>query len=130
MESKQLKDHHGRLVPTYSATDAKNSFGAVLEDAARYGAVGITKRDRPRFVVLSVEEYANLQPPTLPDLEAEFDRRVAAMQTPEAAAAYRRLFDASPEELAEIARVDPARKTTRSKKVRAKRVHKVHKRRA
>lgn len=107
MNKPALKDHHGRPVRTYTATAAKNAFGSVLEDAARYGVVGITKRDRPRFVVLSVEEYANLQPPTLGDLEAEFDRRVAAMQTPEAAAAYRKLFDATPEELAKTARIDP-----------------------
>jgi prevent-host-death family protein len=82
MDKKRLINHRGQSVPVYTATEAKNAFGTVLEDAARYGAVGISKRDKPRFVVLSIEEYTALQPPTLKELEAEFDRRVAAMQTP------------------------------------------------
>lgn len=119
MDKPKLKDHRGRALRTYTATEAKNSLGAVLEDAARYGVVGITKRSQPKFVVLSVEEYAHLQPPAIAELEAEFDRRVAEMQTPKAAAVFRRLFAATPEELAATAHVDP--EPPRKRKTRAER---------
>jgi len=42
-------------VEPISATDAKNGFGAVLEKAASNGSVAITKRDKARAVVLSIE---------------------------------------------------------------------------
>ena len=47
-------------VESISATAAKNAFGAVLEKAASYGIVAITKRDKARAVVLSIEEFEAL----------------------------------------------------------------------
>jgi prevent-host-death family protein len=57
MSKAPLLDRRGQPMTTYSATDAKNAFGEVLEKAGMYGAVAITKRDKPRFVVLSIDEY-------------------------------------------------------------------------
>ena len=44
----------------YSATDAKNRFGEVLE-AARKGPVHVQKNGRDVAVVLSPEEYGRLR---------------------------------------------------------------------
>lgn len=121
MDKKSPRDHRGQPMPLYSATDAKNAFGAVLEDAAKYGAVGITKHDKPRFVVLSVDEYASLQPQTLPQLETEFDQLVERMQTPGATAAWDTLMAADTNELARHALVSPAKRVTKRKAAKAKR---------
>lgn len=86
-------------VETVSATDAKNSFGAVLEKAATSGIVAITKRDKPHAVVMSMEEFGALMarvPDPLESLRTEFDGLVARMQSPQARAAGQSLFKATP----------------------------------
>lgn len=52
----------------YSATEAKNRFGKVLKEAARYGEPIIVERDgKPVAVIMSIEAYeknqANLPQP-------------------------------------------------------------------
>ncbi|MHB1765560.1 MAG: type II toxin-antitoxin system Phd/YefM family antitoxin [Gammaproteobacteria bacterium] len=87
---------------SFSATDAKNAFGAVLEKALTKGMATITKRGKARAVLLSVEEYQALLervPDPLKTLSSEFDALVARMQTPKAKAAGKALFKASPAEL-------------------------------
>jgi antitoxin Phd len=89
-------------VETLSATEAKNSFGEVLDRAIAKGIVAITRRDKPRVVVLSIEEYEALTQPledSLENLRGEFDALVERMQTSEAKAAGRALFAASPRRL-------------------------------
>ena len=91
---------------TVSATEAKNSFGAVLEKAIARGGVAITKHDEVRAVLLSRERYeallANQQDP-LNDLAEEFADLVERMQGTKARAAGRALFAATPAELGEAA---------------------------
>ena len=70
------------------------------------GMVAITKRDKARAVLLSMEEYQALlerSPDPLKILTAEFDALVARMQTPVAKAAGRALFKATPAELGKAA---------------------------
>jgi len=45
---------------TYSALDAKNRFGELIEAAQRQ-PVGITRNGRPSVVVISAESYARRQ---------------------------------------------------------------------
>jgi antitoxin Phd len=94
-------------VETFSATEAKNSFGEVLDRAIAKGIVAITRRDKPRAVVLSIAEYEALTPPledSLESLRGEFDALVERMQTSEAKAAGRALFAASPRRRGNAAR--------------------------
>lgn len=93
-------------LPTVTATEAKNAFGAVLDKAGAHGAVAITKHDEVRAVVLSIEEYRALlsrQRDPLAELEGEFDALLERMQAPAARRAGRALFDASPERLGRAA---------------------------
>lgn len=93
-------------VESISATDAKNAFGAVLEKAATYGIVAITKRDQARAVVLSMQEFEALMarvPDPLVSLRTEFDALVTSMQKPRARAAGRALFKATPADLGRAA---------------------------
>lgn len=104
-----VRNRRGELVEvdTYSATEAKNSFGEVLDRVVERGIVAITRRDKPRAVVLSMQEYEALAPRAddlLDVLRDEFDTLVDRMQTPDAAAAGRQLFDAAPQELGRAAR--------------------------
>ena len=47
-------------VEAFSATDAKKSFGAILDAAIAHGIVAITRQSRTRAVMLSLEEYEAL----------------------------------------------------------------------
>ncbi|HMI92437.1 MAG TPA: type II toxin-antitoxin system Phd/YefM family antitoxin [Polyangiales bacterium] len=91
---------------TVSATEAKNSFGMVLDKAIARGGVVITKHDEVRAVLLSRERYeallANQQDP-LADLSEEFDALVERMQAPKARTAGRALFKATGAELGRAA---------------------------
>jgi antitoxin Phd len=101
-------------VETFSATAAKNSFGELLDRAIAKGIVAITRRDKPRAVVLSIAEYEALTPRREDPLEAlrgEFDALVERMQTGEAKAAGRALFAASPRQLGRAAPAAARRRT-------------------
>lgn len=84
-------------IESFSATEAKNSFGQVLDRAIARGIVTITRRRKPRAVLLAIDEYeallARVEDP-LDRLRDEFDALVARMQTPEARAAGEALFAA------------------------------------
>jgi prevent-host-death family protein len=89
-----------------TATEAKNSFGAVLDRVTQVGKIAITKHDQVRAVVLSLSEYQALlseRDDPLESLRAEFDDLVRGMQTPEARAAGNALFDATGQKLGRAA---------------------------
>jgi prevent-host-death family protein len=95
-----------------SATEAKNSFGAVLDKVMAGGKIAITKHEEVRAVVLSLREYESLlsnQHDPMRALHAEFEALIERMQTPRAKRAGRALFDASPTRLGAAA-VAAARK--------------------
>jgi prevent-host-death family protein len=115
MTAPQLRNPLGDNVdvPEFSATEAKNSFGRVLDAASSQGMVAITKRDRPTAVVLSLDAYQALldaRDQALGSLSHEFDALLLQMQTPASRQGMMDAFDASSEELgaAALAAVTPA----------------------
>jgi len=98
-------------VASFTATDAKNEFGRVLQKATR-GIVVITRHDEPEAVVLSFDEFKDLagaRESKLETLSNEFNALLAKMQTPEARSGMKAAFDATPARMGEAA-VAAARK--------------------
>jgi antitoxin Phd len=108
MTALTMRNHRGEeiSVPEFSATEAKNSFGKVLDTAISQGMAAITKRDRPTAVVLSLDAYQALldaQSRPLDSLSHEFDALLQRMQTPASRDAMMDAFGASPEEMGQAA---------------------------
>jgi prevent-host-death family protein len=98
-------------VASFTATDAKNEFGRVLQKATQ-GIVVITRHDEPEAVVLSFDEFKDLagaRESKLETLSNEFNALLAKMQTPEARSGMKAAFDATPARMGEAA-VAAARK--------------------
>jgi antitoxin Phd len=90
----------------FTATQAKNKFGSILETVLRGGTVMITKHAAPKAVLISIGEFNRLSLATKSALDAlseEFDAMLARMQTPKARSAMRAAFKASPTELGRAA---------------------------
>lgn len=88
-----------------TASDLKNNFGEVIAHAGKE-AVAITRHQRAEFVLLSVEQYLELQEArtaTLEALTSEFDAMVARMNTPAARRGVDQLFKATPAALGKSA---------------------------
>ena len=94
-------------MPTISATELKNATADVFEQVAARRAVAITRHEKPRAVLLSVEQYEALtgqqNPDWLEKLHEEYRGLLDRMQGPEQRAAAKRAFNATPEELGEAA---------------------------
>jgi len=94
-------------MPTISATELKNATADVFEQVAARRAVAITRHDKPRAVLLSIDQYEALtaqhNPPWLEKLHEEYIGMLDRMQGPEQRAAAEKLFKATPEELGEAA---------------------------
>jgi prevent-host-death family protein len=94
-------------MPTISATELKNATADVFEQVASRRAVAITRHEKPRAVLLSVEQYEALtgqqNPDWLEKLHEEYRGLLDRMQGPEQRAAAERAFNATPEELGEAA---------------------------
>ena len=93
-------------MPSISATELKNATADVFEQVASRRAVAITRHDKPRAVLLSVEQYEALtgqRPDWLEKLHEEYRGMLDRMQGPEQRAAAERAFNATPEELGEAA---------------------------
>jgi antitoxin Phd len=106
--STHFRNHRGELVetPVFSASDAKNAFGRILDAAVRSGMVTITRHDEPRAVILSIEEYRTLagaRESALDTLSGEFDAMLARMQAPSARKAMQAAFDTPTRELGQLA---------------------------
>ena len=104
----RLRNTRGELIhPTeVSASDAKNSFGRVLERVAKDGAVTITRRHEPLAVVIPMQTYLRLiraEARTLDTLSAEFDEVLSRMQRPGAAEAMEAAFAMAPAQLGRAA---------------------------
>jgi antitoxin Phd len=94
-------------MPTISATDLKNATADVFEQVTSKRTVAITRHEKPRAVLLSVEQYEALtgqqNPDWLEKLHEEYRGLLDRMQGPEQRAAAEKLFRATPEELGEAA---------------------------
>ena len=89
-------------LPTVTATELKHSTADVLDQVSAGKAVAITRHDKPRAVLISLEQYKELtgnQSGWLEDLQTEYRGMLDSMQSPEQKAAALRLFEATPEEL-------------------------------
>lgn len=94
-------------MPTISATELKNATADVFEQVAARRAVAITRHDKPRAVLLSIDQYEALtaqhNPPWMEQLHEEYRGLLDRMQGPDQRAAAEKLFKATPEELGEAA---------------------------
>ncbi len=97
---------------SFTATEAKNEFGRLLERAIQGEAVVITKHEAPKAVLISMEEYTSLKGAperTLNVLTSEFDAMYERMQSHGARTAMKKAFNATPEQMGKSA-VSAARK--------------------
>lgn len=104
MSTLPYRNRNGRVVkmPSYAATDAKNSFGKLMRSVSRRGAIAITNRNEPEAVLLSVDEYQSLVAASrhvLEEIVAEFDAIIEQMQSSEAKRGVECAFDAVPSTL-------------------------------
>jgi antitoxin Phd len=108
MATRLFRNHLGDLVeiPEIAATQAKTTFGELLDRVSASGPVAITRHDTPRAVLLSYEEFESLRDArskTLETLSTSFDDLLERLQKPGARKAMDAAFHASPEELGRAA---------------------------
>ncbi|MEX2381458.1 MAG: type II toxin-antitoxin system Phd/YefM family antitoxin [Opitutales bacterium] len=93
-------------LPPVTATALKNSTANVLDQVTARGAIAITRHDKPRAVLLSLEQYERIMGgggDWLAELHQEYRGMLGKMQEPAQKAAAKRAFNATPEELGEAA---------------------------
>jgi prevent-host-death family protein len=93
-------------LPTITATELKNATADVFEQVAAKQAIAITRHEKPRAILLSVEQYealAGQRPEWLEKLHEEYRGMLDRMQGPEQRAGAEKLFRATPEELGQAA---------------------------
>jgi len=91
---------------SYTATEVKNEFGRILDEALRGETVVITKHDAPKAVLISIDMFNALkQVPQLKlnALSSEFDALLLRMQSEAARIGMEQAFNASPEQLGKAA---------------------------
>lgn len=99
-------------LPSVSATDIKNAFASVWDRMIAEGAIAITRHEKPKAVLVSVERFEELVRsgrPALDQLTEEFDALLAGMQSAKAKRGLAKAFKAEPAELGRTA-VSAARK--------------------
>jgi len=87
---------------SYTATEAKNEFGRVLEQAIQGTTVLITKHDSPRAVLISIDHFQALEEAPqlkLNRLTEQFDTLLERMQTPKARRGMAAAFGANNKQL-------------------------------
>lgn len=93
-------------LPTVTATELKHSTADVLDQVSAGKAIAITRHDKTRAVLMSVQQYKELthgQNDWLADLQVEYRVMLNDMQSPEQKESALRMFEATPEELGEAA---------------------------
>jgi antitoxin Phd len=99
-------------VPSVPATRLKKEFGTVFDEATRGGPIAITKHDKARAILISVEEFESLiaeRERSLDALGGQFEGLLARMQSLEAKMGTAAGFNASAQALGRAA-VKAARK--------------------
>lgn len=90
----------------FTATQAKNEFGRVLESVLQGGRAVITKHDAPKAILISMDEFRRISQASevaLDSLSEEFDALFATMQRPKSRRAMKAAFGASTDELGKAA---------------------------
>lgn len=93
-------------LPTVTATELKHSTADVLDQVSGGKAFTITRHEKPRAVLISIEQYKELtskESTMLADLQMEYGSILDQMQSPEQKAAAIRAFNATPEEMGKAA---------------------------
>lgn len=108
MATHTFRNRLGELVeiPEVAATQAKNTFGDLLDRVAVSGAIAITRHDMPKAVLLSYEEFESLssaRSETLDALSTKFEGLLERMQSPAARKGMEAAFNATPEALGRAA---------------------------
>ncbi len=104
--------NRGATEASYTATEAKNEFGRLLEQAIQGTTVLITKHDSPRAVLISIDHFQALQEAPQAKLNAlteQFDTLLERMQSPKARRGMAAAFRANKKQLGKAA-VAAARK--------------------
>ena len=104
MPTLTFRNRLGNLIdiPAIAASEVKNKFGSILDQATHGGAVAITRHDTTKAILISVEEFQSLvagRHSSLTALSAEFDGLLAKMQTPAHRTGIAKAFAASPTQL-------------------------------
>jgi antitoxin Phd len=89
-------------LPTVTATELKQSTADLLDQVSAGKAVAVTRHDKARVVMISIEQYRQLtaqQTDVLSELRVEYRTMLDEMQSPEQKEAAKMLFEATPEEL-------------------------------
>ena len=82
----EVLDLTGADTPVHPASAVKNGWSRIVESAVRHGEVIVTNHSRPEVIVIDVVVYADLvrraqANDPLEVLQADFDRRFAALNT-------------------------------------------------
>lgn len=104
--------HLSQDLQSSPASELKNAFKSVFNQALQQGAVSITRNRKREAILLSAELYDQMiaeiaAKDPLEALRKDYDARFSALQTNKAKAAYEDAFNASPEDLGKAA-VDQA----------------------
>lgn len=85
---------HIDALPRRNATQAKNKWSDLVREVRKTGGVAVTHHDRVEMVVMDAERYREMvalvdaaqdrRQASLAELTADFDRRLAALQAPDA----------------------------------------------
>lgn len=86
----------GGDTPVHSASEVKSGWSGIVREAVRHGEVIVTHHGKPQAVVVDVVAYAALvrraqTNDPLQALVADFDRRLAVLNTPGAGERLRRV---------------------------------------
>jgi prevent-host-death family protein len=90
------------------ASDVKSHWREIVQEAKAMGEVIVTSYNQPEVVVVSLDRYANLTAQArandpLARLRSEFDAELAGLNEPKAAGRLRKIFRATPAEMARAA---------------------------
>jgi len=99
-------ENRGATKASYTATEAKNEFGRLLEQAIQGTTVLITKHDSPRAVLISIDYFQTLQEAPqakLNTLTEQFDTLLERMQSPKARRGMAAAFGANNKQLGKVA---------------------------
>jgi antitoxin Phd len=110
-------DNRRAAKASYTATEAKNEFGRVLEQAIQGTTVLITKHDSPRAVLISIDHFQALEEAPqlkLNRLTEQFDTLLERMQTPKARRGMAAAFRANSKQLGKVAVVAARKRGTAS----------------
>lgn len=100
-------------LPRVSASELKNAIAEVFDQVTARGAVAITRHQKARAVLISVEQFEEMvraRNAPLDELSAEFDELLTRLQTPAARKGMEKAFEASPAKLAKAAMSRPRRR--------------------